>query len=163
WEGRAFRGGGQEFRLEAQPGTQYQRYSATIREPFLLDQPYSLTVGAYYNDRIFNEDTERRVGGRITLGHSFDSHWGASVGMRIENVNIRDVPFYAPPAYLDVVGDNFLVGPRVAVNYDWRDSFLRPTSGGFYEASAEYIFGEFHYPILSGEANQFFTTFQRRD
>src|SRR5262249_27841449 len=90
-EGKAFRGGGQEFRLEASPGTQYQRYMASVREPFLFDQPYSLTSSAYYNERIFNEYTERRVGGRFTLGHQFDPNWSASLGVRIENVNVRDV------------------------------------------------------------------------
>src|SRR5262249_40745105 len=45
--GRAFRGGGQELRLEAVPGTVTQRYSATLREPFLFNSDYSLSVGAY--------------------------------------------------------------------------------------------------------------------
>ena len=41
--GKAFRGGGQEMRLEASPGTQFQRYSATFREPYLLDSRFGLT------------------------------------------------------------------------------------------------------------------------
>src|SRR5262249_1481438 len=44
--GRAFRGAGQEFRLEAVPGTQLQRYTASWREPFLFDTPWSLGVSA---------------------------------------------------------------------------------------------------------------------
>src|SRR5262249_29129846 len=35
--GHAFRGAGQEFRLEAVPGTQLQRYTASWREPYLFD------------------------------------------------------------------------------------------------------------------------------
>src|SRR5262249_2445811 len=34
FSGRAWRGGGQEFRAEAVPGTQLQRYSVSFREPF---------------------------------------------------------------------------------------------------------------------------------
>src|SRR5205823_5267358 len=60
FSGRAFRGGGQEFRLEAVPGTQLQRYTATWREPYLFDLPISLTLSAYYYDRIFNEYRESR-------------------------------------------------------------------------------------------------------
>ena len=30
WEGKAFRGAGQELRIEAVPGTQLQRYSITL-------------------------------------------------------------------------------------------------------------------------------------
>ena len=40
--GRAFRGGGQEFRLEAVPGNRFQRYTASIREPSLFDSQFSL-------------------------------------------------------------------------------------------------------------------------
>ncbi|HWY86407.1 MAG TPA: POTRA domain-containing protein, partial [Gemmataceae bacterium] len=36
WEGRAWRGAGQELRIEAVPGTQLQRYSISVREPFLF-------------------------------------------------------------------------------------------------------------------------------
>ncbi|MFM8803975.1 MAG: hypothetical protein ACKOK8_08710, partial [Planctomycetia bacterium] len=35
--GTAFRGAGQRFRLEAAPGTQLQRYTATFQEPYLFD------------------------------------------------------------------------------------------------------------------------------
>jgi outer membrane protein insertion porin family len=44
--GHAFRGGGQEFRLEAVPGTQLQRYTASWREPYLFDSQYSLGLSA---------------------------------------------------------------------------------------------------------------------
>src|SRR5205085_6196915 len=46
--GTAFRGAGQEFRAEAAPGTQTQRYSVSWREPFLFDSLYSLGVSGYY-------------------------------------------------------------------------------------------------------------------
>ena len=42
--GRAFRGGGQEFRLEAVPGNQFQRYTASWRDPRIFDSLYSLSV-----------------------------------------------------------------------------------------------------------------------
>src|SRR5262249_49631797 len=51
--GRAFRGAGQELRIEAVPGNQLQRYQFTWREPFLFDSPYSLSVGGYYYTRDF--------------------------------------------------------------------------------------------------------------
>ena len=63
--GRAFRGAGQELRIEAVPGTQLQRYTVSFREPFLFDSPYSLGVSGYYYDRIFNEYTEERIGARL--------------------------------------------------------------------------------------------------
>src|SRR5204863_8452947 len=56
--GRAFRGAGQEFRVEAVPGTQLQRYTVSFREPFLFDSPYSLGTSGYYYTRQFNEYDE---------------------------------------------------------------------------------------------------------
>src|SRR5262249_35064962 len=58
--GGAFRGAGQEFRVELVPGTQLQRYVATFREPFLFDSPYSLTTSGYFYQRYFNEYSEDR-------------------------------------------------------------------------------------------------------
>ncbi|MGF1579980.1 MAG: outer membrane protein assembly factor BamA [Gemmataceae bacterium] len=162
-EFKAFRGGGQEFRLEAVPGTELQRYSATWREPFLFDRPISLTVSGYYRDRIFVEYTERRVGGRFTLGKQLNPMWSVTGGLRIENVEVDSVPFFAPNDLLDVVGNSFLVAPRIAVIRDNRDSFLRATEGGRIELSYEHVFGDFTYPVLSAEASRYFTTWQRRD
>ncbi|MBI3407880.1 MAG: BamA/TamA family outer membrane protein [Planctomycetes bacterium] len=163
WEGRAFRGAGQELRIEAVPGTELQRYSITVREPFLFDRPYSLTTSAYYNDRVFNEYTENRTGGRIMLGHQLNKYLTLSGGVRIENVNVSNVAFGAPPAYTSVIGDNFVLGPSVSLTYDTRDSFLRPTEGGVASASFEQVFGSFTFPILNVEASRYFTTFQRPD
>jgi RNA polymerase sigma factor (sigma-70 family) len=62
--GRAFCGAGQEFRVEAMPGTPPWRYTVSWREPFLFDTPHSLSVSGYYYERLGNEDKEDRAGGR---------------------------------------------------------------------------------------------------
>src|SRR5207237_9094003 len=49
--GRAFRGAGQELRIEAAPGTTFQRYSVPGRDPYLLDTPFGLTTSAYSYNR----------------------------------------------------------------------------------------------------------------
>jgi outer membrane protein insertion porin family len=162
-EGRAWRGAGQELRVEAQPGTELQRYSVTFREPFLFDRPYSLTTSGYYYDRVFDEYTENRYGGRITLGHQFTKEWGANVGVRLENVNVSNVTFGAPADYTSVIGTSTIIAPRVGVSYDTRDSFLRPTEGGIIEATYEQVLGDFTFPVLNVEGSRYFTTFQRPD
>jgi outer membrane protein assembly complex protein YaeT len=163
WEGRAWRGGGQEFRIEAVPGTQVQRYSASWREPYLFDLPYSLSTSVYYFQRSYNEDLETRTGFNVAVGHQLNRYWNASVGVRVENVNISNVPPYAPPDYTSVIGDNFLVAPRVTVARDDRDSFLRPTEGGLIQATYEQLLGEFTAPLLTLSASRYFTTWQRND
>jgi outer membrane protein insertion porin family len=162
-EGRAFRGAGQEFRLEAMPGTQVQRYSATFREPFLFDLPYSLQTSAYYYERTYNEDVETRYGMNVSVGHQLNRYWSIITGLRVEDVNISNVPFYAPIDYTSVVGNNLVVAPRVSVAYDARDSYLRATEGQRIAVTYEQLFGDFTAPILTAEASQYFTVYQRPD
>jgi outer membrane protein assembly factor BamA len=161
--GRAFRGAGQELRIEAVPGTQVQRYVATFREPYLFDSPYSLTTSGYFYDRIYNEDVEQRLGTRITLGRQLNRYWAVSGGIRVEDVGIHNVSIFAPPAYQEVVGNNFLVGFRGDVTYDSRDSYLRPTEGMKINAGFEEVLGDFTYPIFTIEGNKYFTTWERAD
>ena len=163
FDGKAFRGAGQELRIEAVPGTQIQRYTISVREPFLFDQPYSLLVSGYYRDRIFNEYTEGRVGTRVSLGHQFTKEWGASVGFRAEDVDVNNIQAGAPPAYTDAAGHNTVVAPSLTVAYDTRDSFLRPTEGGKLEFSYEHVFGTNTFPIFNIEGSRFFTLWQRPD
>jgi outer membrane protein insertion porin family len=162
-EGRAFRGAGQEFRIEAQPGTQLQRYSVSWREPFLFDRPYSFGVSGYYYDRAYNEYTENRYGGRFTLGHQFTRNWSATAALRLENVTVSNIAVGAPPDYTEAAGTHFLVAPRIGVTYDTRDSFMRPTEGGIVDFSYEQVLGDYTFPIFNVEGSRFFTTFQRAD
>ncbi len=89
--GRAFRGAGQEFRIEAVPGTQVQRYTVSFREPSLFDSPYSFAISGYYYDRIYNEYTEERVGTRVTFARQLNKLWSVNAGFRIEEVGVHDV------------------------------------------------------------------------
>ncbi len=131
--GNAFRGAGQEFRVEAVPGTQLQRYTASWREPFLFDSQFSLGVSGYYYDRVYNEDTESRAGARFTLGRKFGKAWTLSGSIRLEDVNISNVAAGAPVDYTNVQGDNLLVGLGAHATYDTRDSVLRATEGSLLE------------------------------
>ncbi len=91
WEGRAFRGGGQEFRIEAVPGTEVQRVRASWREPYLFDMPYSLSTSVYYFQRTYNEDLETRIGFNVAVAHQLNRYWSVTLGVRVEDVNIGDV------------------------------------------------------------------------
>lgn len=161
--GRAFRGAGQEFRAEAVPGTQLQRYTISFREPFLFDSLYSLGTSGYYYDRIYNEYRESRLGGRITVGRRLNQYWSASGTVRLENVAVRDVQFFAPQDFQNVRGNNFLAGFGVGVSRDSRDSYLRATEGSKLDISFEQVTGDFTFPVLNIEGNKYFTIYQRPD
>ncbi|HMC66843.1 MAG TPA: BamA/TamA family outer membrane protein [Gemmataceae bacterium] len=163
FSGRAFRGAGQEFRVEAMPGTQVQRYTMAFREPSLFDSAYSLSLSGYYYTRIFNEYNEDRLGFRATVGRRIGQHWTASAGVRVERVGVHNVPFFAPRDFQDAAGENLLVGLRAGVTYDSRDSYLRPTEGELLEASFEQGLGDFTFPVVTLEGNKYWTVTQRAD
>jgi outer membrane protein insertion porin family len=163
FEGRAFRGAGQELRIEAVPGTEVQRYTVSVREPFLFDRPYSLLASGYYRDRIFDEYTEGRLGTRWNVGHQFTKEISGSVGIRAEDIRVRNLAFGAPVDYTSVEGHSSLVAPSVSVTWDTRDSFLRPTEGGRVEVSYEQAFGSYTFPIFNVEGSRYFTLWERPD
>lgn len=161
--GRAFRGRGQEFKLEAVPGTRFQRYTASFREPSLFDSPYSLGTSAYYYTRGYAEYNEQRAGGRFTIGRRLGPYWSTNVATRIEQVQINDVPFGSPPEISDFVGGHFQLGIRPTIAYDSRDSYLRPTQGMQFEAGFEQVVGSFTFPLATVEGSKFWTLYQRPD
>ena len=156
--GRAFRGGGQELRLEAAPGTNFQRYSATWREPYLFDTPFGLTVSGYYFNRAFAEYNEDRYGARFTVDRRLDPIWKASFSTRVEGVNVKDVPFFAPPSIANDAGTHFLLGLRAGLNRDTRDSYVYPTKGNVFDVGVEQVLGDKSFPIGTAEFTQFFSS-----
>jgi outer membrane protein insertion porin family len=161
--GRAWRGAGQDFRLEAVPGTQFQRYTASWREPFLFDSPYSLGLSAYYYTRNFLEYDESRVGGRITLGRKLNQFWSVNGTMRIESVDVFNVQPYEPLEIQRDSGSHFQLGTRLGFTRDTRDSYLRPTTGSLLDFGAEEVFGDFTFPLLTMEGTKFWTVGERPD
>ena len=162
--GRAFRGGGQELRIEATPGTEEQRYAITFREPFLFDSCYALQAGGYYYDFAFHDEyTESRLGTRITLSRRFGPNWNVDGTLRVEDVDIHHIAFGAPPEITQDAGAHALVGFRAGVNYDTRDSIYRPTQGVLASLSVEEVTGDYTFPKLILGGNKYWTLSERSD
>lgn len=162
-DGRAFRGGGQELRLEAVPGNVFQRYTASWRDPRLFDSLYSLSLSAYYYTRGFYEYNEHRFGGRATLGRRLSEHWSANASLRVEGVDLSGIPYYAPREITDNAGYSFLLGMGLGLRRDSRDNYLRPTSGSVVDINVEQVLGDYQYPIGTAEYTNFLTTYSRLD
>jgi outer membrane protein assembly complex protein YaeT len=156
--GRAWRGAGQQMRIEAVPGTIFQRYSATFREPYLFDTKFGNTDSVYYFNRQYAEYFENRVGGRFTLDRQLDPFWRVSATTRVEGVEVKNVPVWAPPAITDDIGWHFLLGLRAGVTRDSRDSFIFPTTGSVFDFGVEQVLGDFAFPIGTAEFTKFFSS-----
>lgn len=161
--GYAFRGAGQSFRLEAQPGTQVSRYMATWTDPFFMRTDFSLSVSGFYYTRYYNEWSEERLGGRVGLGYLLNEYWSAGASLRMENVNILPQGATPPSDITSVRGDNLLTTAQFTVTRDSRDNAFIPSSGNLFEASYEQAFGDFSYPRFEVTGSQLFTVFQRPD
>lgn len=168
-DGRAFRGGGQRFRLEAAPGDQVSRYVLSWTDPYFLYSDYSFGVSGFYFNRFYPDWDETRTGGRITLGKQLTPEWSLNAALRLENVEINnprlknDGSGRSVSQLERVRGSNFLSSFRASVSHDTRDSSLLPSTGHFTDLAYEIAFGDFQYPRFEGEARQYFTMYNRPD
>ncbi len=151
FSGRAFRGGGQTFQIEALPGNEVQTYSISLSDPALLDTDYSGSVSAFFRDRRFDEFDEERFGTRLGFGRRFGTRWSGSLGFRLESVELTDI---APDRAVDVfaVQDRaaiFGFGPRLVRTS--LDKLFLPNRGSRTEMSIEQVTGEFSFTTLKAE------------
>lgn len=163
WNGTAWRGAGQKFRIEALPGTQVSRYLVDWQDPYFLDTNVNFGVSGFYFQRFYRFWNEQRVGGRIRAGYQLNQQWSTNVALRMEGVQISDIPAASPPSLVEAKGDSFLSTIRWGLAHDTRDSAFLPSTGHFVEASIEQAFAEFNYTRYEVEARQYFTTYQRAD
>lgn len=154
--GRAFRGAGQTFSIEALPGDEIERYTISLSEPFLFETDYSGSAQAFYRDRDFDEFDERRFGGRFSLGRRFGSLWSGSLNSRIESVEISNILPDSPVDIFELEGeDNAIigVGPRFVRNT--LDNQFLPTRGSRTEFGVEQVFGDFDFTRFEAQHSVF--------
>ncbi len=152
FSGYAFRGAGQSFRAELMPGNQVERYTVNWTNPNMLGYlPYSLSVGGFLFSRIYEDWTERRLGGRIGLGYAVTKDLTIGTQVRGENVRISNPRINGVPALDDVLGKNELYTARFNITRDTRDSPFLATEGSMLELIYDQAFGKFDYP--QGQVN----------
>ncbi len=161
--GRAFRGAGQEFRIELSPGTQINRYVISFRDPYLFDLPIGLGLNGYQWSRFYPDWNERRSGGRFSLGYQAGPQMYTDVAVRAENVNIAGFKYPAAADILAAAGSTFLATIRPSIRFDNRNNPTSPSTGSYLEAAFEQGFGTFTFPKITLEGRQHFTLGSRPD
>lgn len=162
-DGTAWRGGGQQFRLEAVPGIQLSRYLVSWTDPYFLDQNLMFGVSGSYFTRFFQDWTETREGGSIRAGHQFSPTLSGTVALKAENVKISNPTIPTPPPISSVLGNNFLSTARLGLIHDTRDSSFLPGSGHYIDLSYEQGIANFVYPKVDVQAKQYFLVKERPD
>ena len=163
WDGTAFRGGGQAFRLELVPGEQVQRYLVSFSEPYLFGTNYSLSVSGYLFDRQFFDWDEQRLGGRISLGRRLTPDLSFNVGLRLEDVEISDPRTNDSPTLNESLGDSDLYLFNVGLIRDTRDHPFLATEGSYLSLMYTQGFGDFDYPRGDVEYRRYRLLYERPD
>ena len=167
WEdfrsGRAFRGGGQQFRIEAAPGTQVSRYMFSFTEPYLFDTPVSLGLSGYYFNRFYRDWAEQRVGARTSLGYQFSPDLSGNVSLRAEDIRIYNPRVPGVPALDAVLGHTQIYSIMSQLAHDTRDSTFLATEGHYIRADFEYAVGSFQFPRFNLDLRRHFLLKERPD
>ncbi len=167
WEdfrsGRAFRGDGQKFRIEAAPGTQVSRYLFNFTEPYLFDTPVGLNLSGYYFNRFYRDWTEQRTGGRTSLLYQFTPDLSGNLSFRAEDIRIYQPRVNTVPDLNDVLGFTQIYSFKGSLAHDTRDNAFLPTEGHYLEADFEYAMGSFQFPRFTANAQQHILLRERPD
>ena len=164
WSGRAFRGGGQNFRAEFMPGNQVQRYTVNWTERNLFGYlPYSLSVGGFYYTRQYRDWTEQRLGGRAALGYEVTPDLSISGELRMEDVNMSNPRILGVDELDSVMGSNDVYTARFRVARDTRDSPFMSTEGALLELIFDQVFGEYDFSRGNVNYSRYFLLKERAD
>lgn len=162
--GTAFRGAGQTFRLEAVPGSQFKRYTASFADPNLFGYlPISFGLSAFLYDRRYQDYDEERLGGRLSFGYRVTPDLSLSAGLNMQNVEVSNLRTNTVDDLNDVKGDNDLYTAEFRLTHDTRDSPFQPSEGHFFEFGYEKAFGEFDYSRYDIENRNYLLLAQRAD
>jgi outer membrane protein assembly complex protein YaeT len=141
FRGRAYKGAGQTFRIQLEPGTEMTRFRVSFREPYLLEKPISLGMSAYIFERGRDEYDEGRTGGTLSLGKrlekGFLKNWNVEGAGRWENVDISGVRRFAARDIRDARGSSYLSTFKLSLMRDRTDSAWFPTTGDRFLTSVE--------------------------
>ncbi len=161
--GTAFRGGGDQLRIELAPGTQVQNYVISLRNPYLFDTPVSFTNSVSYFERFYDNWTDTRVSGSSGLGYYFTPDLMGNIGIVAERVKISSPTTPTPPEVDNALGWSFETGVTTGFSHDTRDNAFLPGQGHLIKYSFEYMWGRFDYPIQKIDLRQYYTLGERPD
>lgn len=144
-DGTAFRGAGQQFRLELVPGANLERYLVSFTEPYLMGTDYSLSVSGYLFDRNYFDWDEQRLGGRVSIGKRLTPDISFNVGLRMESVTVDNARTDTSPTLNSFLGSSNLFLFNAGLVRDTRDSRVNATEGTFLSLSFSQSFGDYNF------------------
>lgn len=161
--GGAFRGGGQYLRMEAYPGSRFQRYLVSLTEPYLFGTNVTGSASLSYFDRNYFDYFESRYGGTLGLGYRLTPDLSVQSSLRLESVGITDPRVAGVPELDAALGRHDVFGAKLQLMHDTRDLPLAPTEGHYFRASHEQVFGNFDFGRTEFDYSQYYMLRERPD
>ena len=149
--GRAWKGAGQLFRIQLEPGTELNRASIDWFTPYIGDRPIAYGAKAFVFQRERECYTESRFGVVNSLGKTFPNSWYAEVANRIEGVDISELERRAAREIEDDKGTHLLVGLKGSLTRDRTDSRFLPSTGDKLRFSYEQVVGSYTFGVINAE------------
>ncbi len=161
--GTAFRGAGQTLRLEAVPGSQFKRYTASFADPNLFGYlPISFGISGFLYDRRYQDYDEERLGARVSFGYRVTPELSLTTAIGGQNVEVSNARVNG--GEIDqLTGDHDLFTGEVRLTHDTRNSPFQPSEGHYFEFGYEKTFGDFDYSRFDIENRNYLLLAQRAD
>ena len=87
----------------------------TFQEPYMFGTQVSMGLSGYYYNRIYNEYTDQRLGGRVGFGYQFTPALSGGIAYRGAKINITNPIDPALPDLAEVIGRDLAMHGFAAV------------------------------------------------
>jgi outer membrane protein insertion porin family len=162
-DGTAFRGGGDQLKIELAPGVEVQNYVISLTQPYLFGEPIALSNSIAYFERFYDNWTDTRVAYNMSVGYYFTPDLLGKIGYNVERVRISAPTVPTPPEVQNALGWSFENGPSLSLQHDTRDDPFLPGQGHLIRYNFQYDFGRFDYAINRLDLRQYYTLAERPD
>jgi outer membrane protein insertion porin family len=124
-------GAGQKFRLRVQYGTERKDFILAVTEPYFLDRRLSLGGQLFFSEANYlsTEYDQRNYGFSIEARKPINAYLYATLGYRLQDVDIYNVSVSAPEAIQQAKGSTVESEILTSLVYDRRDNPLLTRRG----------------------------------
>ena len=127
--GRAFRGAGQRFALNFQPGTEIFAYDISLTEPQILGTPWSLGQAAGVLRREYSDYTEERASAGTSLARRLGDVWYVAFRFDAAKAKLDGLNAFEPEEVIADQGTKTLLSLGMTLTRTTIDRLDRPTRG----------------------------------
>ncbi|MCH2148152.1 MAG: BamA/TamA family outer membrane protein [Phycisphaerales bacterium] len=129
FKGRAFRGAGQKFSMNFQPGDEIFAYDVNLTEPNIFETVYSLGESAGYYQRYYDSYREEKLYTSTSIARRFGDVWSGSASFGYANVKLGDFGYNTPVQIREDRGPDNLWSMSAALTRTTITKLTRPGSG----------------------------------